>query len=415
MKNLVVCHLESLSWNLFNTWSKSLPDLSDLMKKSNVYKKYFSSATSSIMAVSDFLYGNNFELDSSVSFDAISHSNCSDSLLKILENNGYRTLGIGYPLAWRDDLNNFKIWDSANPFSWEGSYDSFIKKIESFVKEDGPFFLYFWDLRSHLYYEDDGKRESKNIFERLESGYSALNGTLAKVMELLGKYELVDDSVVLGFGDHGDEFWEHGFNGGFCHSNEPFTNLINCPLFIFDGKSNSINDEKLVSLVDLKSTALGMLGIKYSEKFKFAGVDISSRENNYVFSQNLFTAQDEMKDLRKAYSVTNDLYHLIVSNLGLEMYAYTIDPNNHNNLLSFFDFDGVNEAVKFRENKNAHPHFQKVFSEGEILNISRNFDTLYSVLKDNVLDKVMHAKKMGFNGRFNMTGFDKIRERKYIW
>lgn len=39
--------------------------------------------------------------------------------------------------------------------------------------------------------------------------------------------------MIIAFGDHGDDFWGHGFNGGYTHGIEPYTPLVHTPAFIF--------------------------------------------------------------------------------------------------------------------------------------------------------------------------------------
>lgn len=413
MKNLVILHLESLSWQIFYQQQGRLPFLRNILSKSMVLRNFFSSATSSIMAMSDFLYGNNFELDKCESFDDLNKGeDLEDSLLSILENHDYNVTGIGYPLAWRDDINNFKIWNSANVFKWVNNESDFYSTIEKSFSSKKPFMSYVWDVRSHLYYTDAVKDSGKTSLEKIDLGYSCLDSTVSKVFKLLEEKRLLDDTIVIGFGDHGDEFWTHAFNGGFCHSNEPYTDLIWTPAFIYDSDKKFSELDDLVSLIDFKKSCLSTVGIKNKNKFKYSGVDLFSEENQFIYSQNLFTSQSEKSDLNKAFSVTNKNYHLIVSKYGLEMYAYRFDPMNHNNLLNFFDFK--NGVLKFVDKSRAHPHFQRFFAKDQVADIVDNFNILVEKLRLMVGAKNDFVRE-SVTGSFDMGNFDKIRSRAYIW
>lgn len=154
-KNLVVIHLESVSNCLLNTYQDELPSLREIMAKSTRFKNYFTSATSSVMAVCDFFHGNSFEMDHFTSFDDLDNkiAGKQKNLFVILREAGYQVRAIGYPPPWRDDLKNFHIWThSLEPFKWCQNEEDFFKTISSDLRKDGdhPFALYIYDIRSHF-------------------------------------------------------------------------------------------------------------------------------------------------------------------------------------------------------------------------------------------------------------------------
>ncbi|GJM70151.1 hypothetical protein HMSSN036_23670 [Paenibacillus macerans] len=152
------------------------------------------------------------------------------------------------------------------------------------------------------------------------------------------------DTIIVGFGDHGDDLWTHALNNGFCHGIEPYTNMIWTPAFIYDASFEGSKDyNNLASLIDLRKTILHLLGYSESNSQEFSGIDLLNSKNDFVFSRNLFANQRDTSinatkpmGLKKAYAVLNKDYNLIATQFGLEMYAYRIDSTNHNNLLSFF-------------------------------------------------------------------------------
>lgn len=410
MKNLVILHLESLSWEIYNQQIDQLPNLKNILSESLVLNNFFSSATSSIMAVSDFLYGNNFELNNCVFFDDLQKpQGLEENLISIFEKAGHKTLGIGYPIIWRDNINNPKIWNSENTFKWVDNYEFFIGEMDKFISAPEPFVLYVWDTRSHLFYTDNEKSKGKNFIERVKLGYFCLDNTIAKILELLKQKGILENTIIVGFGDHGDEFWTHGFNGGLCHAIEPYTNLIWAPAFIYMPEEKPKKLDNLVSLIDLKKTILGLFGLKYINKFEFSGINFFEEQNRAVYSQNLFANQnckDYDGNLNKSYSITNDNYHLMVSKNGLELYAYRLDPTNHNNLLRFFEMNS-DFRLSFIERSEAHLHFKKFFAEDQVKDTENNFYILLENLRKMVSAKNSHIINEEKN-LFDMDGFKKI-------
>src|SRR5678815_896480 len=100
---------------------------------------------------------------------------------------------------------------------------------------------------------------------------------------------LLDDTLVVLYGDHGDDCWTHGYKGGMIHGTEPYTEIIATPFAIRD----------------------------------------SSLEPG----------------MRSDLSITDHTYTLMASSRGLEMYAHRLDPGNHFNLLHFFALDSGGQLV----------------------------------------------------------------------
>jgi len=279
-----------------------------------------------------------------------------------------------------------------------------------------PFALYVWDLRSHMVYVDSTKIQGKNAIERIRLGYSCLDDTVAQVLQVLVRKRLLENTIVVGFGDHGDELWTHALNDGFCHANEPYTNLISTPAFIYDRDQTPHTRNELASLIDLKSTCLGLLGLEDPNEFECAGINLFRDENKFVYSQNLFANQKPMnsyKRLVKSYSATNYDYHLIVSEHGTEMYAYRLDPTNHSNLLSFFEMDNKGE-IHFINRGATHAHFHHFFSNDQINHIKNNYYVLSKALVKRVLlkNRMIEGPE---SFPFDVTKFLEIRPRNYDW
>lgn len=420
-KNVVVFHLESLSNEILNQEAKRLSFIRKLMDDSLVFEKFHTSATSSIMAFTDFCYGNDYELDNSYDVDVdLNIQYLEKNLFNIFEENNYNVKGLAYPVTWRDDLNIKKIWNTnSGKYKYHKSEQDFQKDIESFIDDsvanDMPFAMHIWDIRSHLFYTDDKKEMGENFLERRGLGYDCIDETYKDVFTLLSQKGLLENTIIVAYGDHGDELWSHSLNGGFCHGLEPYTTLVHTPCFIYGKEVKAARSEKLVSLVDLKWVILDILNIDEEPRFKYSGKNILKEENSFVFSRNLLANQSSKYNgaLRKGYSVTNSNYHLMVGDSGLELYAPIIDPSNSFNLLQFFNLQG-DTLIDFNNLGAWHTHFRTIMKQDQIEDIRNNFSSLFVALFEYVERKndLISREKHYY---FDMQAFRRIKMKNYDW
>lgn len=92
MKNLILFHLESIN-NIFLYMRKdSFKNLNKIMGYSTVYTKYYSTATSTFMVISDLLYGTTKIFEDSTTLEGMySISPKGESLFEELYKKGYKT------------------------------------------------------------------------------------------------------------------------------------------------------------------------------------------------------------------------------------------------------------------------------------------------------------------------------------
>jgi len=91
VKNLVILHLESISRERLTIFESAFPNLRALMRKSVAFDNYFSSATSTRMAVTYLWHGNDFELDASPAFHGMRQANVTRNIFSVLHDRGYKT------------------------------------------------------------------------------------------------------------------------------------------------------------------------------------------------------------------------------------------------------------------------------------------------------------------------------------
>lgn len=423
-KNLIVVHLESLSNQIFYQEIHNMPFLSEMMHKSMNFSNFTTTATSSMMAFTDFCYGNDYELDLSPNLDQeLKIDYLEENIFNILKDNNYAVKGIAFPKTWRDDLNNCKIWDLKDPYDYSSeTSEEFYSNIENFIVSKKniniPVAMHIWDIRSHIFYMDNDKQSLTNFLERRSYGYNAIDNTFKFVYELLQKENMLEDTLIVAYGDHGDELWSHNLNAGFCHSIEPYSSIVHTPCLLIDSELQSGLISTPVSLIDLKWIILDLLKVDYKKSFDKNGWNALKNPRNYCFSKNLLANQTAKVNgvLRKAYSVTNENYHLIVSAFGLEFYMHKIDPSNTFNILNLFTLNEHGELIDFDHRGAWHSHFKKIMFDGQLEHIKNNFSKMYKELYNFVDEKNKYVSEHGGINTFKLFNFKRVKQQgSYQW
>jgi len=362
------------------------------------------------MTLIDLFHGNSFEMDNLAFLSSEGLNSRCKNLYEVLMNKGYRVNALWYTTKKEELEKGINIWSK----NLEKVYATNVlckleKKIDESTDEQ-PFALHLCDLVSHISHSDDFTDDSKNYTEKYRKACIHSDNLIDYTLNLLEKKGLLDNTVILLYGDHGDEYWTHGFNAGYIHILEPYTSQIWTPMMIYssDLKPEKIN--KPASTVDIRKTCLGLLGIQDPDSFEYAGIDLFKDENKVVFSQNFLANQQyhPTLPLRKAYCVVNETYNLVVSDSGLEMYAYKLDTTNHCNLLNFFELDSKG-LLRFKKPRKTSGHFDDIFikTDKNILDIQKNFYELRNLLKERVTIKnnMVEAKKKTL---LTLKNFDKL-------
>ena len=97
MKNFILIHLESLSELIFRTNWQLFSNINKIIEESVYYSNYFSSATSTLMVISDICYGGMYrekctKLENDY-HDLENHTSLFDELV----DTGYKAKGIIWP------------------------------------------------------------------------------------------------------------------------------------------------------------------------------------------------------------------------------------------------------------------------------------------------------------------------------
>lgn len=391
-KNIVFLHLESLNQLIFNQ-RYLFPNLNNIYSRSVRFNNFMSSATSSLMAFSDLLHGDDNTLEHNMQLEEnISIKRNSMSIFDRLTSEGYNTSGLGYPKNW---ANVDSIWSETNKFNWHDTAGEMFSEVQSVVSGEQPFALYLWNLSSHLCYSDNIKNSADNSMDRWSKGYQSMDLMIGHIINILIKEKKIDNTIIIGVGDHGDDFWNHGFNGGYAHGIEPYTSLIHTPAFIFSTGMKSCDMNHMVSMIDLHDTILALLGLPPASPTGYDHFALAPKRK-YCFSRNLFAKQKSQHNgspLKKGYAITSDNFHLMKIDGEYKMFAWKVDPTNHLDILTLLKYDSSGrpfidfEKINLQRVGGAHPHMKHFFNAGMVTLISESYDLMKQKLDCWIEDK----------------------------
>lgn len=379
MKNLVIFHMESVSNVIYQMNKDFFPNLCKWSCYFEKYVHYYSTATSTVMVMSDLFFGDMTIFDASDYLEDIYSINSSKkSAFEYLNGYGYTTQVFFYGYDGKE--RNRKLNDVINKGGtyWDGDdAGEFLASFDNFVQTDAPFAAFIEENISHVTYKGARLKKEMTQIEKFENKYRAMDETIGQIFEHLRENGLLDETIVILYGDHGDEYWFHGYHEGYTHAITPYTSLVHCPLFIFDGLGASKINDGLISTIDIYDMIMDALGIGKKRE-----------PSEYVISRNLFANQERRADIfDKGYSITDGNYTLLLTKTGLSMYQNRLDPYNLNNILEFFILEENELRYNDEFSKMISSHYKNLMTQAEKDEIKRKFeflrDQLYRYVEGN--------------------------------
>lgn len=358
MRNFILIHLESVSKLILKMNSELFPNLNKIMHESIYYSNYYSSATSTLMVMSDLCYGGMYREKCTKLENEFNDMGDHISLFDELKEEGYSCKGIIWPkLTTYSKLVNGHILGKELEVEAPRNYEDFIHSIDKNIAESHTFALFVGNYASHVSYRNVQEIKGSNSLSRCKEGYKLVDDTCEKIFESLTKHGKKEETVVILYGDHGDDYWGHRLHNGYTHAIEPYSNIIHTPLIVWNSMAGKGVSDELLSTLDIRDKVLNMLHNKPQKV-----------DRQYIFSRNIYANQkNKVLSLGKGYAVVSDDYILMVSIRGLELYNVVLDPTNACNLLEFFDMNGngdIRFCQKFKKGKSAH--FLDFFTNGEV-------------------------------------------------
>ena len=406
-RNLVFLHLESISNTILWQYRVELGTVWRMANESLFYTRHVANATSTQMAMYDVLLGNSFINDYSSHYsDKIPYplkwGLVSTYLRNMPEKYDFRVFYLDY-YRFEDKLHG--EWRVIN------DPQRYLDEIWSFItdaKNAGrPFGLLLYNEVSHMALQDAYKASATSFSDRFRRSYQSLDIMIGRIVAMLEELGVMDNTTIVGYGDHGDEFWSHGLNRGFCHCLPPYASLTCTPLFIYEKGAIPATNDQLACSMDIRETVIKRLypdyappaGVPPFDNAPFSGIDLNSGKREFAFSQNLYALQLEYDDperaLSKGYSVTDGIYRLVVTSGGgdkreggLELFCDRLDPFNSRNLLDFFGLDPRGGIASFKPPSEAvSPEFSLMFNPLAVEALKERYHTLKRVLYDFIREK----------------------------
>lgn len=391
-KNLVFLHLESIAWQALRAFPEAFPNLTRLMPAARVFRWYFSSATSTQMVLAFLLHGNDFEFDAAEGIAKPAANN--PSLFSTLQAAGYQTEFLC--VSALEAKTMLPLLAGTLPPVWKTN--DFAALLEKFADtaERPPFAIYFWNLATHVEHALALKSVARGVEEVVGGACAVADHALGRIVEILERKNLMPETTVVIFGDHGDDYWTHGFKKGILHGIEPYTGLVHAPLLILDSALPAGDDHRLAGTIDLAPTCLDLMNVAAALPFAESGQSlVRGAGRTHVFSQNFAANQPDNADwdIRKGFAVHDRAHTLLATSRGLELFNHRLDPANHCNLLHFFNRDGGGPLALDPPPGFAHPHFaaamRVLLGEGEA--VIGAFARLHPLLVEQVGKKNAYA------------------------
>ncbi len=391
MRNLILIHMESLNMLNYRFNREYFPHLCEIERNSLTFSNYFSSATSTLMVLSDLAYQGSYINETLRTLKWKRHGCVEEnSLLDDLFDRGYGVTMLHYPSIQSKngdiELNSFigkrrYIKECVDNIT----YHNEILKI---LEQSKPFALWLCNFMSHMDFNMNIAAD-KSGMGRWMRGYEYLDQELAYIFDLLRERKLLENTTIILYGDHGDDIYSHGYHGGLTHAVEPYAQLIHTPMFVYDGRLQPETVSSVVSTVEIANIAKELLNMsdRCCKDWCFPSVG-----RRYAFSRNMFAVQKVRESFGKGYSVTDGQFLLLVNTKGMAMYEIKMDPTCQNNLLLFYKLESNGQLLK-DEIYLGH-HFRYLMDKKTFKELEEKFYELRDILRGKVAEIYQSGKCM---------------------
>ncbi len=379
MKNLVMIHLESLNYQLFMNCPELFKNLHKIKKEGLFFDHYFSTATSTLMVVGDIFYGGKEQFESCTSLsDKPTNYYYDESLFDELKKFGYNTGIFVHPDGGdRESAEKRHIAGFSNEMVLKQDYMEFLRAIEELIAKE-PFAAMACNYISNV--TINRFVDPNNIMDGTDKwrlGYMQLDEFVGDIIHLLENENQLEKTMIVLYGDHGDDFWGHGLHNGLVHAVEPYAQLIHLPMIVLDQNIHRGVEHRLICATDLRKWVMKHMNVSDCDYVVM---------RDYVVARSAYAAQPLRKEsFNKSYSITDGKFLLLVSNLGIELYDIEMDYQCACNFLEFFMIDeGI---VRFDEEYNGYLsyHFRDFMNDKQIARIRQTTYYLQSKLYDEIL------------------------------
>lgn len=387
-KNIILIHLESVNNLIYRMNPQLFPNIMRLEKEGLSFRKYFSTATSTWMVISDLLYGGQDQYEGCHELEEKPEFFCYQAgLFDDLCDRGYRVGVFIYPFFELPQLREHRLFGRNMEQKDYDSYKEFHHAYRTVMTGQNQYAILInnslSNISCHSYAAPGFKRTG---MKRWEDGYRSLDDTVGNVFQILKETGQEENTIVVLYGDHGDDFWGHGYHAGLTHAIEPTAPLIHTPLIIWEkGRYCGKTVDKLICTTDIREMIERMLQGRFPE---------TGLEHSFVYARNAFAAQPVREGaFNKGYSITDGKTLLLVSSQGMEMYDIEMDSACNFNMLHMFEME--EDRIVFREEDAAglRYHFADFMDENQKRYIRQKFYYLRPHLYQYVVQRYQAGKR----------------------
>lgn len=344
----MLVHLESLNSIIYRLNKEAFPQLRGWEERSLSFSGYFSTATSTLMVVSDLVYGGLLQYEPCETMRSGLAAYCYEtSLLDELKRDGYLVRAVNYPATPGSDVpkaNERHFVGFEVEMEGAETYASYMQTLEEAMTAEAPFAVLACNYVGNIgYYDYMGDTVSQTGFEFWESACVQRDRCVKELMDILKRKGLLERTTVIFYGDHGDDICTHGRHKGLLHVFEPYAPLIHTPFWIYDSRLEPGETDRLLDTTDVRLMAERLLQMPETGERSLRLEDLGLPTRKYSLARSGYAAQKvRERTFHKGYSVTDGRFLFLAGDQGMELYHIRMDEGCQHNLLDYFVFaDGV--------------------------------------------------------------------------
>ena len=178
-----------------------------------------------------------------------------------------------------------------------------------------------------------GQRDLEHIIALYDGDILYTDSYVGKLLDKFREYHLLDNTLVVVFGDHGDEFYEHGSTA---HAHTLYNELVHIPIIMRLPPAMPANKQidALVSQVDIMPTILDYLGIKNTGIMQGLSLRPVIEGKQKKLHDAVYAEVSAYKDKTYASVVTENMKFIydLNSSRNRQLFDLAIDKNEKVNL-----------------------------------------------------------------------------------
>jgi lipoteichoic acid synthase len=195
--------------------------------------------------------------------------------------------------------------------------------------KDRPFFAMMWTYQTHYPYFFEGKeKDYKTGDASLNKYLNALNHSdevFGQMMSQLKKEKLLESTLVVVVGDHGEAFGRHG---QISHGRMIYEENLHVPCMMINPAFKNTKNAEVAGMVDVAPTIMNVLGLEQPQEWQGESL-LAEKQNKRAY----FFAP--WSDFLFGYREGNQKYIYNATKNITEIYDLSEDPEEQENLASF--------------------------------------------------------------------------------